>query len=382
MVGPVPEQTDPTTLSGPLSGTPRPRPVPGEAVTVKANPQTEPTALNSLTNPDASSEDIPQAASPETARLSPSGEPGNADAAVPEAAGVPEPDGGISVPRPRVRAERVVRTDGAARAAGVATETPDALKDASPTEVSAGEKREIHAREEEPVGKTSRLDVSVGKESASPPSDHAGHPAILPEPPVTRGPHESGPDASAVHRQTVAPATEAVSGASATSGDARTPASLTFSTLPTLTDDPAESRAVVNQVLRGARFLLQDNVSEVRVRLEPPELGSVHIRLTSGKESLSGEITVSSHDVKGIVEANLHQLRSSLNDQGLQVGHIDVSVRGDQGNGRGFDTSGEFRQSGNTPDQRRNTEQQGNRNGSRQEDQRPRHSRNLVDYFA
>ena len=68
-------------------------------------------------------------------------------------------------------------------------------------------------------------------------------------------------------------------------------------------------------------------MTEVRVRLEPPDLGSVRIRLGAGEKTLSGEIAVSNQEVKGIVESQIQQLRSSLTNQGLDVGRIDVSVR-------------------------------------------------------
>jgi flagellar hook-length control protein FliK len=128
--------------------------------------------------------------------------------------------------------------------------------------------------------------------------------------------------------------------------------------------------------------LLKDDVSEVHVRLEPPELGSVHIRLVSGSDVLSGEIGVSSHDVKGIVESHLHQLRSSLVEQGLHVGQIDVSVRDDQRGGAWPDRTGGFGHPGGTPDGRRSPERNGNPGWEHREDRRPRRSQNLVDYFA
>jgi flagellar hook-length control protein FliK len=139
--------------------------------------------------------------------------------------------------------------------------------------------------------------------------------------------------------------------------------------------------AVVQQVIRGARFLLKDDVSEVRVRLEPPELGSVHIRLTSGESALSGEISVSSSEVKGIVESHLHELRSSLIEQGLHVGRLDVSVRDGQSGGTWSDRMGGFGYSEDAPDGRPG--RHGNPEWDPQEEaRRPGHSQSLVDYFA
>jgi flagellar hook-length control protein FliK len=153
---------------------------------------------------------------------------------------------------------------------------------------------------------------------------------------------------------------------------------------PPILSDPSVSQGVAHQVIRGARFLLKDDVSEVRIRLEPPELGSVHIRLLSGDRSLSGEISVSSAEVKGIVEANLHQLRSSLTEQGLQMGQIDVSVRDGRSGGAWPDATGAFGNPWGAPDGRQGrgwNPTSGSEEG-RPEDRPPLRGQNLVDYFA
>ncbi|OGG56821.1 MAG: hypothetical protein A3F84_10510 [Candidatus Handelsmanbacteria bacterium RIFCSPLOWO2_12_FULL_64_10] len=221
-------------------------------------------------------------------------------------------------------------------------------------------------------GKSDRRDAKEGErptaDQAVSFSSHLGDPVSL----KTPSEYGSDPTASA-QRQSAASA----AGPSPAGARVYTPAAASAGG----PDHPPE--AVVRQVIRGARFLLKDDVSEVRVRLEPPELGSVHIRLVSGGDTLSGEIGVSNQDVKGIVESHLHQLRSSLTEQGLHVGHIDVSVRDDQRGGAWPDRTDGFGRQDNPPDDRRSP----GRNGSPaweapEENQRPRRSQSLVDYFA
>ena len=221
-------------------------------------------------------------------------------------------------------------------------------------------------------GKSDRRDAQEGERPAAdqalPFSSHLGDPVSLKTPPE----YGSDSTASAQHQSAVSAAGPSPAGARV-----HTPVPASAG----VPDPPPE--AVVRQVIRGARFLLKDDVSEVRVRLEPPELGSVHIRLVSGGDMLSGEIGVSNSDVKGIVESHLHQLRSSLTEQGLHVGRIDVSVRDDQRGGAWPDRADGFGRQDNAPDDRRNS----GRNGSPawetpEENQRPRRGQSLVDYFA
>jgi flagellar hook-length control protein FliK len=68
--------------------------------------------------------------------------------------------------------------------------------------------------------------------------------------------------------------------------------------------------------------------SEVTVRLDPPELGEVTVRLTSEDRVLSGQILVENRHVHELVQARLAELRESLVAQGVQVDHIQVSVDG------------------------------------------------------
>ena len=140
---------------------------------------------------------------------------------------------------------------------------------------------------------------------------------------------------------------------------------------------------VVNQVVRGARFLLKNDVTEVRIRLEPPELGTVRIRLVAGEKTLSGEIAVSNQEVKGIVESQLQQLRSSLTDQGLEVGRIDVSVRDDSRGGHLQDRAGSSKDPNEDSGGRRSSSRNGNPEWEApDEDRRPHNNQYIIDYLA
>ena len=84
---------------------------------------------------------------------------------------------------------------------------------------------------------------------------------------------------------------------------------------------------VSEQIIRSARVLNRDGATQVTLRLDPPELGEVSIRLSSIQNGVvSGEIAVESQKVQEIVQRNMGALRESLAEQGIQIDQINVSV--------------------------------------------------------
>jgi flagellar hook-length control protein FliK len=91
-----------------------------------------------------------------------------------------------------------------------------------------------------------------------------------------------------------------------------------------------EDARVTHQIVRAARFLSRDGASEITLRLDPPDLGEVTIRLAAEDRHLSGQIRVENRAIQDIVERNIGELRQALSDRGIDVRQLDVSVD-DQG---------------------------------------------------
>jgi flagellar hook-length control protein FliK len=104
-----------------------------------------------------------------------------------------------------------------------------------------------------------------------------------------------------------------------------TQASAQTSQAPGLPEDPS---AVTDQVVRAARLASRDGSNEVTVRLDPPELGKVTVRLVSEDRVLSGQIVVENRQVHDLVQGRMTELRESLSAQGVQVDQIQVTVDG------------------------------------------------------
>ncbi len=107
---------------------------------------------------------------------------------------------------------------------------------------------------------------------------------------------------------------------------------------PTTAPTDVEETKVTQRIVRGARFLTREGANQVTLRLDPPELGEITIRLSSVDKTLTGEIRVESRMVQEIVNRNMAELRESLGSQGIQIDNIEVSV--ESGNRSGVDREG------------------------------------------
>ena len=89
---------------------------------------------------------------------------------------------------------------------------------------------------------------------------------------------------------------------------------------------PAEVAARMARVI--GRLVVMDENRAV-VRLHPPELGRMSIRVTTEDGGVVVEMLVERQAVKAMVEAQLDQLQTALADQGLRTAAFSVQVGGD-----------------------------------------------------
>ena len=92
----------------------------------------------------------------------------------------------------------------------------------------------------------------------------------------------------------------------------------------------------------GARVLtmVADDVQQARIHLDPPELGSLEIKLQVNQDQTSVQIQASNHQVRDVLEASAQRLRDALNSQGMELAGFDVQT-GAQGQQSGSDSSGQ-----------------------------------------
>ena len=123
----------------------------------------------------------------------------------------------------------------------------------------------------------------------------------------------------------------------ASQGATKRPASGTLERRPQSAAPPPSSRArhadvrsaEISQtqrdsIIRRVALALSEGGGEMRVQLQPHELGHVAMRLKLEGRSLRLELRAERHEVSEVLGRDLDSLRHALQEQGLDVEHFDV----------------------------------------------------------
>jgi len=96
-----------------------------------------------------------------------------------------------------------------------------------------------------------------------------------------------------------------------------------------LSSPPApDAMQVIAQIARAARAQLDGSHSELTVRLEPPALGAVHMRVLSEGAALTAHMQVATEVSRELIQDNLPTLKQALADAGINVSQVSVGVDG------------------------------------------------------
>ncbi|WP_373958623.1 flagellar hook-length control protein FliK [Vibrio gigantis] len=88
------------------------------------------------------------------------------------------------------------------------------------------------------------------------------------------------------------------------------------------------------QVAEKVQMMMSKNLKNLDIRLDPPELGQMKIRMTMNNDVANVHFTVNSQQARDVIEQTLPRLREMLAQQGLQL--ADSSVQ-QQNSGQGQD---------------------------------------------
>ena len=82
----------------------------------------------------------------------------------------------------------------------------------------------------------------------------------------------------------------------------------------------------------GSRIVLMvaNDIQQARIQLDPPELGSLEIRLQVQQDQATVQVQTQNPQVRDVLEASAQRLRDALAGQGIQLSGFDVSDRGQQ----------------------------------------------------
>jgi flagellar hook-length control protein FliK len=95
------------------------------------------------------------------------------------------------------------------------------------------------------------------------------------------------------------------------------------------------------QIVDKVKVLVNNGHSEMEISLKPEHLGKLQLKISVVDQVVTAKFTAESQQVKEVIETHLNQLRRNLQDTGVQVDQLMVSV-GQQNNGNGFQNSSHF----------------------------------------
>lgn len=101
---------------------------------------------------------------------------------------------------------------------------------------------------------------------------------------------------------------------------------------------------IINQIVTSVKTHKLENGMGMTIRLDPPNLGTVHLAVTTDDGKVTAHLQAATSEVKQVIETDLPSLKRSLADAGVNVDAISVSVGDGRNNAadsqRGFDGRG------------------------------------------
>ena len=84
---------------------------------------------------------------------------------------------------------------------------------------------------------------------------------------------------------------------------------------------------VADNIIQSARLYMEGGKSEIKIQLNPQELGSLKLEFTVDDDILDAKITVERSAVKDIIEKDIPRLRELISGADIDVGKLDVSLQ-------------------------------------------------------
>ncbi len=90
--------------------------------------------------------------------------------------------------------------------------------------------------------------------------------------------------------------------------------------------DAEQAREMINQIADYVRVHRSENLSSMEIQLHPVELGTVNLQVVAKDGSVSARLTVQDEAVRAAIESQVALLRESLQEQGLKIDAVEVTV--------------------------------------------------------
>ena len=92
----------------------------------------------------------------------------------------------------------------------------------------------------------------------------------------------------------------------------------------------AKDQGVLMQMVRTIQTSVQQGQSSMRLQLNPQELGSIDVRLVSNPQGVGVTVYADQASTGRLLEMQIDQLRTALQDAGVQIAHLNVFQQSQQ----------------------------------------------------
>jgi hypothetical protein len=85
---------------------------------------------------------------------------------------------------------------------------------------------------------------------------------------------------------------------------------------------------VLSQIVKKAALNLKNGQTQVKIEIKPESLGHIRMQISTENHQVTAKIMAETPLVKEIIENNIHQLKTELQNHGLEIDKFDVDVFG------------------------------------------------------
>ncbi|MCX7984337.1 MAG: flagellar hook-length control protein FliK [Bacteroidetes bacterium] len=91
------------------------------------------------------------------------------------------------------------------------------------------------------------------------------------------------------------------------------------------------TRFVIEQVVQTITYTIREEISQLKVKLQPPTLGEILVKVKMERGTFQAEIDTTNPATKLLLESGLPQLREALSSRGIEMQKIDIVTSQQQG---------------------------------------------------
>ena len=84
---------------------------------------------------------------------------------------------------------------------------------------------------------------------------------------------------------------------------------------------------IMEQIFQKIRITTHGDKSEIKLSLNPPDLGNVKIHFTEESDEIEAKIFVENAEVKAAIENNVHRLKESVAANGIEIHKLEVYIQ-------------------------------------------------------